>query len=160
TIRTNITTKGTSPKQTTSRGEVFGLIDDAQIIEDDGQNIGLEITLSERLFKAINEKHVLTYSKDYFKLSSPNERRMYEICRKHCGHQSMWQIEFKKLYLKFGSKAKINEFRRMFKKMVESQNIPDYCLKYRKDEQSEIVSVIRDASGEVKAYAKSTKSAS
>ena len=157
TIRTNITTKGTS-NNNTSRGDVFGLIDDARIVESDGKTIGLEITLSDRLFNAINENHVLTYSRDYFKLSSPNERRMYELCRKHCGQQDMWQIDFEKLYLKFGSKSKINEFRRMFKKMVASQNIPDYFIKYSKDKKSELVSVVRDATGEVKAYAKSIES--
>jgi len=82
TIKTNINTKGGADK-TSRRGEVFGLIDDARIVEHEGKTIGVEITLSERIFNAINEKHVLTYSREYFGLTSPNERRMYELCRKH-----------------------------------------------------------------------------
>lgn len=152
TIRTNINTKGSADK-TTRRGEVFGLIDDARIVEHEGKTIGVEITLSERIFNAISEKHVLTYSREYFKLTSPNERRMYEICRKHCGQQGIWEIKLENLHRKFGSKAKINEFRRMLKKMVESQNIPDYYIDYDKDMRSEKISVMWDKEGVMKRVA-------
>jgi len=148
TIRTNINTKGVS--SSTKRGEVFGLIDDARIIEHSGKSIGVEITLSERIFTAINDKHVLTYSRSYFQLTSANERRMYELCRKHCGQQDMWQIGLKNLFLKFGSKAKLNEFRRMIKKLVEKQQIPDYYLRYEKEEKIEKIYVLKDPSGELK----------
>lgn len=152
TIRTNINTKGSADK-TTRRGEVFGLIDDARIVEHEGKTIGVEITLSERIFNAISEKHVLTYSREYFKLSSPNERRMYELCRKHCGQQLIWEIKLENLHRKFGSKAKINEFRRMLKKMVESQNIPDYYIDYDKDLKTEKISVMWDKEGVMKRVA-------
>ena len=152
TIRTNINTKGSADK-TTRRAEVFGLIDDARIVEHEGKTIGVEITLSERIFNAISEKHVLTYSREYFRLTSPNERRMYEICRKHCGQQSIWEIKLENLHRKFGSKAKINEFRRMLKKMVEAQNIPDYYIDYGKDPKSETVSVYWDKERDRKADA-------
>ena len=156
TIKTNISTKGSADK-TTRRGEVFGLIDDAKIVEHEGKTIGVEITLSDRIFSAINENHVLTYSREYFGLTSPNERRMYELCRKHCGHQIFWEIKLENLHLKFGSKAKLNEFRRMVKKMVESQNIPDYFLVYDKDGKSEKLTVLRDKDGKRKAGADPTK---
>jgi plasmid replication initiation protein len=156
TIKTNINTKGGADK-TSRRGEVFGLIDDAKIVEHEGKTIGVEITLSERIFNAINEKHVLTYSREYFGLSSPNERRMYELCRKHCGSQMIWEIKLENLYLKFGSKAKLNEFRRMIKKMVDNQNIPDYCLSFDKDGKTEKIVVLRDKSGDIKAYEKKEK---
>lgn len=152
TIRTNINTKGSTDK-TTRRAEVFGLIDDARIVEHEGKTIGVEITLSERIFNAISEKHILTYSREYFKLTSPNERRMYEICRKHCGQQSIWEIKLENLHRKFGSKAKINEFRRMLKKMVESQNIPDYYIDYDKDMRTEKISVMWDKEGTMKQFA-------
>lgn len=149
TIKTNISTKGTADK-ISRRGEVFGLIDDARIVEHEGKTVGVEITLSERIFNAINEKHVLTYSREYFKLTSPNERRMYEICRKHCGQQAFWEIKLENLYLKFGSKAKLNEFRRMVKKMVDNQSIPDYYLDYDKDLKSEKITVLWDKEGVLK----------
>lgn len=156
TIKTNINTKGAADK-TSRRGEVFGLIDDAKIVEHDGKTIGVEITLSERIFNAISEKHVLTYSRDYFKLTSPNERRMYELCRKHCGQQIFWEIKLDNLHKKFGSKAKLNEFRRMIKKMIENQNIPDYFLDYEKDGKIEKISIMRDKKGDLKDYEKDQK---
>jgi len=156
TIKTNINTKGAADK-TSRRGEVFGLIDDAKIVEHDGKTIGVEITLSERIFNAISEKHVLTYSRDYFKLTSPNERRMYELCRKHCGQQIFWEIMLDNLHKKFGSKAKLNEFRRMIKKMIENQNIPDYFLDYEKDGKIEKISIMRDKKGDLKDYEKDQK---
>lgn len=146
TIKTNISTKGTADK-VSRRGEVFGLIDDARIVEHEGKTVGVEITLSERIFNAINEKHVLTYSREYFKLTSPNERRMYEICRKHCGTQMFWEIKLENLHRKFGSRANLSEFRRMIKKIVDNQSIPDYFLDYDKDLRSEKLTVTRDKEG-------------
>ena len=151
TIRTNINTNGISNK-TTKRGEIFGLIDDAKIIEHGGRSIGVAITLSERIFNAINEKQVLTYSKDYFRLTSPNERRMYELCRKHCGQQLYWEIKLDNLYKKFGCKSQLNEFRRMVKKMVKRQSIPDYWLDYDKDGKLEKVLVCKDKGGTMKDF--------
>ena len=45
----------------------------------------------------------------------------------------------------------------MVKKMVESQNIPDYFLVYDKDGKSEKLTVLRDKDGKRKAGADPTK---
>lgn len=112
------------------RGQVLGLIDSAEVIErdDKGRMINIEVVLSDWILKAISDKFVLTYSSDYYKLRKPNERRLYELCRKFCGTQPTWQIGEEKLFNRFGTRATPREFRRMLKEMVEAQNIPDYRI--------------------------------
>ena len=148
TIKTNVNTKGKADK-TSRRGEVFGLIDEAKIVEREGKAVGIEITLSERIFNAINEKHVLTYTREYFRLTSPNDRRLYEICRKHCGDQLYWEIKIENLYAKFGSKSKMKEFRRMMKKIIVSQSIPDYYVELESHGKVEKLTVQRDKDGAI-----------
>ena len=67
----------------------FGLIEYWKIIREgrDGRMEGLELKLSDWLYHAILAEEVLTISPDYFRLGKPLERRVYEICRKFCGHQ-------------------------------------------------------------------------
>ncbi len=88
----------------------------------------IEVTISERLYHAISDRRLLTYSREYFQLTSPNERRMYEICRKHCGRQPIWEIGLEKLYNKFGTRGELREFRRTIKKMATSQPLPEYAV--------------------------------
>lgn len=126
TFKSNVSHNG----ELNQRGTVFGLIDDAEVNMSNGRMTSIEVTIAERLYAAISDKRLLTYSRDYFQLTSPNERRMYEICRKHCGRQPIWKISMEKLYEKFGTRGDIREFRRTLKKMAATQPIPDYALSY------------------------------
>jgi plasmid replication initiation protein len=150
TFKSNLTANG----ELNQRGVVFGLIDDAELNMANGRMTSLEVTLGERLFNAISDKRLLTYSRAYFELSSPNERRMYEICRKHCGRQPYWEIGVQKLYDKFGTRGELREFRRTLKKLVTGQPIPDYWLDYhprgRSGAQEKLV-VTYDPNGQFKA---------
>lgn len=150
TFKSNLTTNG----ELNQRGTVFGLIDDAEVRMDNGRMTSIEITIGERLYAAISDKRLLTYSRDYFQLTSPNERRMYEICRKHCGRQMIWQIGMEKLYDKFGTRGELREFRRTLKKMVATQPIPDYLLSYEPGDRgsSEKLIVEYDPDGKLKEY--------
>jgi len=150
TIHTNITQKG-SDKLTRKQADVFGLIDSAKVIQINGKTTGMEIVLSERLYESIKSHQVLTYSREYFKLTSPNERRLYELCRKHCGNQYMWEIKLENLYQKFGSRGPLSEFKRMLKKMVATQPIPQYHISLDKDRAGEKVTVLLDKTSEIKA---------
>lgn len=125
TISTNI---GSSSR----RGQVFGLIEGGDIIEKDGRGrmVNIEIVLSDWILRQITDRNVLTYSPLYYKLRKPNERRLYEICRKFCGTQAIWQIGEEKLYQRFGTRASAKEFRRMLKEMIQAQNIPEYTVDY------------------------------
>jgi plasmid replication initiation protein len=85
--------------------KVFGLIDAAEIVREtrDGRMLDVEITLSDWVFDAIENNHVLTLSRRYFFLRKPLERRLYELARKHCGQQREWKISLEGLREKCGS---------------------------------------------------------
>jgi len=124
-IKTNIQTGGERVK------EGFGIVDSWKIIEkapDDDRMIGVEVTLSKWLFNAVQAREVLTISNAYFRLRKPLERRLYELARKHCGHQSEFKITVELLCEKCGSQGTIREFRRMLKEIVEDDLLPDYTL--------------------------------
>lgn len=126
TFKTNISQNG----ELNQRGSVFGLIDDAEVNMVNGRMTSIEVTLADKLYTAISNRRLLTYSRKYFELTSPNERRMYEICRKHCGRQPLWEIGIDKLYDKFGTRGDLREFRRTIKRIVSRQPIPEYLVDY------------------------------
>ena len=124
-IKTNIQTGGERVK------EGFGIVDSWKIIEkapDDDRMIGVEVTLSKWLFNAVQAREVLTISNDYFRLRKPLERRLYELARKHCGHQASFTISVELLQEKCGSQGSVREFRRMLKEIVDDDLLPDYTL--------------------------------
>ena len=130
-IETNIETDGKRERAG------FGLIDSWKIIERDSDNrmIAVEVTLPDWLFRSINAKHVLTLSPDYFRLRKPLDRRIYELARKHCGHQSSWEIHLKKLYEKTGSTSPFRNFKVAIKSLAESNELPDYRVSYNDNEE-------------------------
>lgn len=124
-IKTNIKTGGQRVK------EGFGLINRWKIVEkspDDERMIAVEVELSEWLFNAVQAHEVLTLHPDYFRLRKPLERRLYELARKHCGHQTTWSIGLELLQDKAGSKGSLREFRRMVREIVEADTLPDYRM--------------------------------
>jgi hypothetical protein len=88
-ITTDIKTGGQRVK------EGFGIIDRWKIIDKsptDERMVAVDVTLSEWLYNAVSAFEVLTIHPDYFRLRKPLARRLYEIARKHCGHQTEWTI--------------------------------------------------------------------
>jgi plasmid replication initiation protein len=124
-ITTDIKTGGRRVK------EGFGIIDRWKIIEKapgDERMIAVEITLSEWLYNAVSAFEVLTIHPDYFRLRKPLARRLYELARKHCGHQTSWVIRLELLRDKSGSKSNIKEFRRMVRAIEADNSLPEYRL--------------------------------
>ena len=124
-IETNIRTGGERVKNG------FGVIDEWRIIEkspSDERMVAVEVTLSRWLYNAIHAHEVLTIHRDYFRLRKPLERRLYELARKHCGHQTMWSIGLELLQEKAGSKCSLREFRRMVREVVEADTLPEYRM--------------------------------
>lgn len=119
--------------------KVFGLIDSAEIIKEtrDGRMQDIEITLSDWVFDAIENNHVLTLSRSYFFLRKPLERRLYELARKHCGAQAEWRIGMDTLLDKCGSGSSEKEFRRLVGKIIEDDaqhaHMPDYAFSFSGD---------------------------
>lgn len=108
----------------------FGLIESWQILRHTrgGRMISVSVTLSQWLYRAVVSKSVLTLSRDYFGLRKPLERRIYEIVRKHCGHQPEWRISVEGLLKKSGSVSPRRVFRKMLRDMMAEGNLPDYRM--------------------------------
>jgi plasmid replication initiation protein len=122
-IKTNIKTGGQRVK------EGFGIIDTWAIVEKsptDNSMIAIEVGLSKWLFNAVQAQEVLTISADYFRLRKPIERRLYELARKHCGHQELFVIGVELLQEKCGSKSALFEFRRVLREIAKADTLPDY----------------------------------
>ena len=114
------------------RDKGFSFVSDYDLITDEktGRMKYVELILPSILFDAVSNNQILTYSSQYFSLRSPYDRRLYELCRKHCGNQTQWEIGFDNLYNKFGVKSPIREFRRKIKEIEKKQSIPDYFIMY------------------------------
>jgi plasmid replication initiation protein len=135
-VTTNIATGGVRVH------EGFGLIDSWRIVERSPTNhrmVRVEVKLSDWLYRAITNLEVLTLHRDYFRLDGGIERRVYELCRKHCGNQPAWSISLDLLYKKSGSSSTKRLFRSFIKKLAESNHLPDYRLRF--DPEEDILTV-------------------
>jgi plasmid replication initiation protein len=133
-ITTNIVTGGT---EVTSG---FGLIESWEIVRKTraGRMVSVSVTLSEWLYQAVLARSVLTLSRDYFGLRRPLERRLYEICRKHCGRQSGWRVSVETLHKKSGSASPRRVFRAMLREIMREDRLPDYRLE---EEPGDVIAV-------------------
>lgn len=119
--------------------KVFGLIDAAETVKKarDGRMQEVEVTLSDWVFDAIENNHVLTLDREYFFLRKPLERRLYELARKHCGMQNGWKIGLDTLREKCGSGSTLKEFRRLVGRIIEDDgqhdHMPGYALSFEGD---------------------------
>jgi plasmid replication initiation protein len=126
-ITTDIRTNGVRQR------EGFGIIDSWKIIEKnsaDGRMVAIELRLSDWLYNAIVGLEVLTISRDYFRLSRGLERRLYELARKHCGHQAKWIVGLDVLHKKSGSNSPLKRFRLEVRNIAKADNLPDYRIRY------------------------------
>ena len=119
--------------------EGFGLLDWWRIIEKSPTNsrmVSIEVKLSDWFYRAVTTLEILTIDRDYFRLDGGIERRVYELCRKHCGHQERWVIGIDLLYKKSGALTPLRNFRGTIKKLAESNHLPEYWLRFdRTDDQ-------------------------
>ena len=132
---TNFSTDITTGNRRETR--IFGLIDEGGFVMKNNGGWRLdycEVVLSDWLMRAIAEDEVVTISNDYFRLRRPLERRVYEICRKHCGTQNKWQIGLAKLQEKTGSNAPLKKFRMNIRQIINDDHIPFYNLELVQDD--------------------------
>ena len=151
-ISTDIKTGG----QRTREG--FGIIDRWKIIEKsqtDERMIAVEVTLSEWLYNAVSAFEVLTIHPDYFRLRKPLARRLYEIARKHCGHQTQWTISLDLLQAKAGSKSTLKEFRRAVRQIEADDSLPEYRFVVGHDDK--VTFYVRDGARLVRGLAQQQK---
>jgi hypothetical protein len=107
--------------------------------DDKSPIIAIEVTLPDWLFRSMEAKQVKTISADYFRLRKPLDRRIYELCAKHCGKQKEWHISLEILHRKSGSMATLRRFRQAIKELVASNDLPDYRLTY--DDKKDVLKV-------------------
>lgn len=154
---TRITTDIKTGRQRMAEG--FGLIDSWSIIEKtpgDERMYAMEVTLSKWLYNAVQAHEVLTINRDYFRLRKPLERRLYELARKHCGHQTMWSCGLPLLLEKSGSQMELKAFRRAVKAIGQADTLPDYRMSYDAD-KDQVLFYVRDTKKLVKGIAKRTQ---
>lgn len=132
-FRTNILFDGTRTD------EWMGIIDGAKMKTDErtGKIRSLELRLSDMVLETVERMQVLTLHRDYFRLSRPIERRIYEMARKAVGQEESWSFLMPTLHKKSGSKGSIREFRRQMKPIIEGDYLPDYRIVY--DEETDKV---------------------
>ncbi len=108
----------------------FGLIERWEIVRRTraGRMVSVSVTLSEWLYQAVLSRSVLTLNRDYFRLRKPLERRIYELARKHCGHQRQWRVSVETLLKKSGSSSPRRVFRAMLREIIRKDSLPDYHL--------------------------------
>jgi plasmid replication initiation protein len=102
--------------------------------------VQVSVTRSDRLFRAVSAKSVLTLSQDYFRPCKPLERRVYELARKHCDRQPDWRVSIRVLALKSGSASPAQVFCRMIRDMIVADHLPEYSLT---EERGDILRVTR-----------------
>jgi plasmid replication initiation protein len=134
-ITTDIRTNGVRQR------EGFGLIDSWKIIEKHPANdrmVAVQLRLSDWLYNAVLGHEVLTLSREYFRLSGGLERRLYELARKHCGHQATWTIGVDLLHKKTGSMATLRKFRELLKRAADNDALPDYRIRYNTESEQAV----------------------
>lgn len=125
---TRITTNISTGDLETTTG--FGLIEAWEIVRRTraGRMVSVRVTLSDWLYRAVLSKSVLTLSREYFSLRRPLERRLYELCRKHCGRQPTWRVSVETLCKKSGSASPRRVFRAMLREIIRADTLPDYSM--------------------------------
>jgi plasmid replication initiation protein len=117
-------------KAVTTHG--FGLIDEFTYNRKGSMHAKrleyLEVKLSDWLFRAVTATEVLPISRDYFRLGSSLDRRIYELARKHCGRQPSWRIGMATLQKKAGSRQAPKHFGSHLRALVRSNHLPDYAV--------------------------------
>ena len=138
-VGTRITIESENKDRREARG--FGLLEGFRVVEEkDGRMIRVEMTLPDWLYRSIHPKGVLRISPDYFRIRKPLNRRIYEVGRKFCGHQTEFKISLKNLYSRIGSKSPLKSFRFNVKELVEINDLPDYSIEF--DDKKDMVTFI------------------
>jgi plasmid replication initiation protein len=89
----------------------------------------MTITLSNWVYEGIvSERSLLTMHQDYFLLTGGLERALYRIARKHAASSGGWTCRVEVLREKAGSDAQPKEFNRMFRKIIEADQLPEYTM--------------------------------
>jgi plasmid replication initiation protein len=122
---------------------------------DKSRMVEIEVTLSDWHYNALLAKEVLTINRNYFRLRKALERRLYEIARKHCGRQELWEIKLDNLKEKIGSSSTLRKFRYEMKQIIaddiKENHFPDYLFMI---DESDVVSFTHKPDSTIKGMLK------
>ena len=144
---TTLTLKTNIRGEEATYSKLFGIVDEASMVrrhnrkDRPGALLGCEIVLSRWVREALEARRVLTLHKNYFQLRTPLDRAIYQVVRKHCGGQRMWNIGLAKLQAKVGSSRPLRMFRFDLKKLARrwrDQDFLDYAIEFN-DDQDQLV---------------------
>lgn len=109
--------------------ESMGLIEGFKLIEGSGLS-RWQVTLPDWLIETVDDNDVLTLHDDYFQLSKPFDRRLYEVCRKRCGRPSKQVIKLDNLRERIGVRLPLPALKNRIQKL---KKILDYRLRVESD---------------------------
>ena len=129
TVRTTITSGSANERE--RRG--FSWIDSFRVCErktkTGSRMAAIEVTVNKWMWRAlVEDRRVLSIDRRYFNLSMGLERRLYELARKHCGHQEQWVIAMDKLQQKAGSAQALKHFKADLKRIAARDSLPQYRM--------------------------------
>jgi plasmid replication initiation protein len=130
---TTITTSIQSDGEEEDRG--FGWIESWRVVRrvrPDGSKVmqAIEVTLNDWMYRAIvGERRVLAIDPAYFKLSKGLERRLYELVRKHLGHQPSWTISLSRLAEKIGTRRDLRRLRAELAGIAARDTLINYVMR-------------------------------
>ncbi len=112
------------------RKKGFHILESYEFLESHwskNRRVGLEITVSDWFYDSIAGKEVLTINPEYFHLTKPTERRLYEMARKYCGNQDYTKpLKLETVKERVGSTGTTRKFLFNLKAIVEENDLPDY----------------------------------
>lgn len=104
----------------------------------------VEVNLNDWMFRSIVEdRRVLTISRDYFALKKGIERRLYELARKHVGSQEQWIIGLSRLAEKCGTEDTVRKFKYRLKAIAAADTLPEYKLSLQRDPTGDTAAALR-----------------
>lgn len=156
TIETNI------PTGAVQQTKGFSMIDDYEILSSKTRTIkkvnkkakqdeeeeatavySFSVTISEWLYNSYVSFAVLSLDPSYFKISSPTDRRLYEILRKHMGDKAIWKINIDLLATKLvGNKKERFKMRELIREAILKDNFPQYRLALDPNRKPDMVVVL------------------
>jgi len=111
------------------------------IDEKTGRSDGMKITLSEWFYEGVlDQKLLLSIPSSYFDITGGIERWLYRLVRKHAGRQSVgWSCTLSTLHKKSGSTRRPSDFSREMRKIITTDQLPEYHLEIHQGERNEPV---------------------
>lgn len=96
--------------------------------ENSSRGYSVEIEMPSWLVERVQSSNVVFLTPDYFDISNPSTRRLYQVCQGKCGKYAQQKILISNLLTLTGLKMPIHKFKKLLCKMAIYQFFPRYRL--------------------------------